>query len=371
MTLATPSARLPRTLCAATLLSTLLGAALAAPPATPLEGAARHQIVDTLVTRLPAVYIFPEVGVRVAGQIRDKAAQGGYDGDKTVEALAEDLTKDLRQMADDRHFRIEVVPDFKESPPDAHRVPSAAEAAEMRADIASRAYGVNRVQRLPGNIGYIDVRGFGPLEFVAPAYAQAMSLLTGSEALVIDLRRNGGGQPEAVAGLLSHFFAVGDDRHLNSMYSRADNRTRESWTSPAASPRYEKPVYVLTSKFTFSGGEECAYDFQTQKRATLVGEVTGGGANAGDLVSLGHDVVVFIPNSRPINPVTGTNWEHVGVKPDVPTSAADAMKTAYVAALNARLKTATDPEEKDNLHEVLANVDKGIIELPGYVPPRR
>jgi C-terminal processing protease CtpA/Prc len=187
--------------------------------------------------------------------------------------------------------------------------------------------------------------------------------------LILDLRRNGGGEPASVAYLMSHFFPAGDERHLNDIYYREGDETRQFWTSAAVKVRYLKPVYVLTSGFTFSGGEECAYDFQTQKRGTLVGETTGGGANPGEFVALGHGFVAFIPNGRAINPVTHTNWEHVGVKPDVAVPAAQAEKMAYAQILRSLIANATGPEARDELRTILTRVEKGESEKVSYAPP--
>ena len=183
-----------------------------------------------------------------------------------------------------------------------------------------------------GNIGYLDIRSFEPTEFVAEAYTSALRLLSGTDALIADVRQNGGGEPQSVAELISHFFAEGETRHLNDQYTRADNATRQYLTNPAVEVRYQLPMYVLISHDTFSGDEEFAYDLQAQKRATLVGQMTGGGANPGDDVPLGQGFLAFIPTGRAINPVTKTNWEHVGVRPDVSVPAAQAMKTAYRCA---------------------------------------
>ncbi|MDN5924866.1 MAG: S41 family peptidase, partial [Xanthomonadales bacterium] len=170
--------------------------------------------------------------------------------------------------------------------------------------------------------------------------------------------------------LLSHFFAIGDDRHLNDLYVRADNSTRQFWTVPSAMPRFTGPIYVLTSQHTGSGAEECAYDLQTQKRATLVGETTWGGANPGGWVPLGHGFKAFIPMARAINPITQTNWEHVGVKPDVAVPAGSAMKVAYTAILNDLVKGTTDANEQADLKGFLARVQSGELQLPAYSPHR-
>jgi C-terminal processing protease CtpA/Prc len=204
---------------------------------------------------------------------------------------------------------------------------------------------------------------------VAAAYSAAMTVLSGTDALIIDLRRNGGGEPGSVANLMSHFFAEGDERHLNDLYYRAQDITHQYWTDPSVGPRYDKPVYVLTSGRTFSGGEECAYDFQTQKRATLVGETTGGGANPGDEFAIGHGLAAFIPTGRAINPITHSNWEHVGVKPDIAVAAAQAQQTAYVAILRTLLAAATDPDQRAELQDALTKAEKGESDPPSYARP--
>jgi C-terminal processing protease CtpA/Prc len=212
----------------------------------------------------------------------------------------------------------------------------------------------------------LELRGFGPPELIGAAYAAAVTLLDGSDALILDLRRNGGGSPDSVALWMSHFFPQGDQRHLNDIYTRSTDKTQQYWTLPSVAPRYAKPVYVLTSARTFSGGEECAYDFQTQKRALLVGQTTGGGANAGDRFSLGHGLVVNIPTARAINPITHTNWEHVGVKPDIETPAAQAQQVAYVAILRTLSDQAADPDEARRLHKLIALAEKGESEPPVF-----
>mgnify|MGYP003342853644 CR=1 FL=1 len=168
--------------------------------------------------------------------------------------------------------------------------------------------------------------------------------------------RNKGGRPEGVSYLLSYLFAEGDARHLNDIYDRPRNRTRQFWTGPVPGPRFMGPVVVLTAAATFSAGEECAYDLQQQHRATLMGEVTGGGANPGSPVALGSGLVAFVPSARAINPVSRTNWEHVGVQPDVMVSAADALNTAHVALLKQRLEVENDPRARQELETALAGV---------------
>lgn len=334
------------------------------PPSAAIDAAGRHAVIESLAGQLQSKYVFPDVAKRLSDALIAKDAAGGYAKATNTEAFAEALSKDMRELGKDGHFRVDFAPGANPRPSSA--TPSAAELEEMRKEIASMAFGIQRVERLSGNVGYLEVRGFGPADMVGEAFSAAMSLLSGTDALILDLRRNGGGEPESVAYLLSHFFASGDMRHLNDIYSRPEDTTRQYWTLPAVGTRYTRPVYVLISPRTFSGGEECAYDFQTQKRATLVGETTGGGANPGEDFAIGHDFVAFIPTGRAINPITHTNWEHVGVKPDIAVPAADALKTAHAAILKTLIAEKKEPQELEYLRRTLKQVESGVAEAPVY-----
>ena len=339
------------------------------PPSQPVSATQRHAVVQALATQLKANYVLPEVADHLVTALLAKEASGGYAGATDSDAFSEALTKDLRDIGKDAHFVVELAPGIDPRPAGPAPLPTAAEVEQTHKQMESFAYGFQRIERLPGNVGYIELRGFGPTDSVGAAYTDAMQLLSGTDALILDLRRNGGGEPTSVAHLLSHFFAVGDERHLNDIYTRPTNITRQYWTNPDVSVHYTKPVYVLTSKRTFSGGEECAYDFQTQKRATLVGEVTGGGANPGDELALAEGYAAFIPTGQSINPVTHSNWEHVGVKPDVEVPAAKAQQTAYVAILRGILVDTKDPDERQDLQQLIARTEKGEVEQPNYAPP--
>jgi C-terminal processing protease CtpA/Prc len=324
-------------------------------------------VIAALGDTLHDNYIFPEVAERLAKSLKAKDAQGGYAAATNAEAFSEMLTSDLRSRGKDGHFRVEHAPGYTPHPTTlGGAAPPKEELEAMRREIASMAFGLQRVERLDGNVGYMELRAFGPTDMVGEALASAMQLLSGTDALILDLRRNGGGEPATVAFLMSHFFAEGDRRHLNDIYTRPTNQTEQFWTDAKARTRYLKPVYVLTSPRTFSGGEECAYDFQTQKRGIVVGETTGGGANPGDDFSITHDFVAFIPTGKAINPVTHTNWEHVGVKPDIAVPAADAQKTAYAAALRTLAGAAKNPQEKAALEAKLRQVEAGVVDVPRY-----
>ena len=197
-------------------------------PVSPVQ---RKAVVTALTKALKAQYVFPEVAETVGTALQAKVAKGGYDGATTAMTFSEALSTDLRELGKDGHFRVRFDPQFKPQVDD-DQPPTKEEVADMRKQAAQRAFGIAKVEQLPGNVGYLDVRGFGPTEFVGPAFSAAMSILSGTEALILDLRQNGGGDPESVAFLVSHFFAEGDTRHLNSIYNRPKNTTRQYWTSP-------------------------------------------------------------------------------------------------------------------------------------------
>ncbi|GLQ99159.1 interphotoreceptor retinoid-binding protein [Dyella mobilis] len=335
--------------------------------ASPVTASEQKEVVQALGKQLKANYVFADVAAKVAAAMHDRLDSGAYANDKTTDSFAKALTGDLHKFGNDRHFMVTYDPTFQPTPP-GDRL-SKTQMDDERKEADYYAGGFFKVERLPGNVGYLDLRGFLSSDFIPGAYDSAMTLLAGTDALILDLRQNGGGDPQSVATFLSYFFAAGDDRHLNDLYWRSNDRTQEFWTVPVQGPRYTKPVYVLISAATFSGGEECAYDFQTQKRATLVGQTTGGGANPGDMFPLGHGLLAFIPNGRAINPITKTNWEHVGVKPDVAVPAADAQKTAYVMILKALMPSTKDPGQLDERKHALELAEKGEEEKPVYTAP--
>ena len=296
--------------------------------AQPLDDNARDTAIARLADHLAGRYVFPEVGAEAARFVTTRAEAGAYDG-LDAEALADSLTTDLQAVTHDRHLNVWLTPEGTDSADEA-----ALERLRARNAI-ERNYGFARVERLDGNVGYLDLRGFYPTAIGAETALAALRFLDGADAIVVDLRHNSGGHPDMVRFLLTHLFA--ERTHLNSLYWRDGDRTEEFWTlderpGPDLS---DLPLVVLTSGETFSGGEEFAYDVQSRERGTLVGETTGGGANPGAALPIGGPLQVFLPTGRAINPVTGTNWEGVGVVPDVPTSAEDAYERGLEIARDA------------------------------------
>ncbi|MDC3961746.1 S41 family peptidase [Polyangium jinanense] len=324
-------------------------------PVTPEE---RNAAIDALLKNLDARYVFPEKAKLVRAAVEARRKRGEYDKLTTGHALATTLTTHVNEVLKDAHFRVRYH-DQKIPEAELQTEPTAAERERFVAEGDRLNGGFERVERLPGNIGYVEVRSFSFLGRGVEAAAAAMNFVAETDALIIDLRRNGGGDPELVAALCSYFFdgAV----HLNDIYDRPKNETRQFWTSPTVpGKRYlGKDVYVLTSKRTGSGAEEFAYDLQTQKRAVIIGEKTWGGANPGEVLRLGDHLAAFVPSGRAINPITKTNWEGVGVLPDIAVPPEDALRVAQVRALQKRIAAATEPELKKSLEERLHELESG------------
>lgn len=321
-------------------------AAPGTPAKTALTREARRAIVDSLGDALAGYYVFPDTGRRMQETLARALRDGAYDPYTTLPALAERLTSDLLAVSHDKHIGVFVLPP---TPPGAAS-PDPSALRERRIEAAGRDnYGFRRVERLAGNVGYLELRsfeeaGFGEAGAVAVA---AMNFLGRCDAIIFDLRRNGGGSPSMIQLLSSYLFA--EPTHLNSFYVREGDQTRQFWTQASVPGRRldDIPVFVLTSAFTFSGAEEFSYNLKTRQRGTIVGEVTGGGAHpvAGHVFpTLG--VGARIPFGRAVNPVTGTNWEGTGVEPDIQVPAEDALSTAHLEALRQLRERAEEPEER-------------------------
>ncbi|WP_082938346.1 S41 family peptidase [Mitsuaria sp. 7] len=315
------------------------------PPAEPLAPAARAQIARELAKQLRERYVFPDRIKDIEPKLQAAAAD-----EADARQLAGKLSATLAEATQDKHLRVDPMPEMPGG--------AKAEAAEMAESFRYGNYGVARVERLRGNIGYLDLRQFAPARQAGPALTAAMTLLAQSDALIIDLRRNGGGEPETVALLASYLFDK--PTHLVDIHWRAGNRVETHWTSAKVpGPRYgqRRPVYVLTERNTFSAAEDFAWGMKFRHRATLVGETTGGGAHPGDIFRLSPELVVFIPTGRSVDPLIGGNWEGKGVEPDHAVPAPEALAVAQRLAIQQLLPTTTHPEKRGALERALAALD--------------
>jgi retinol-binding protein 3 len=325
-------------------------------PDMTIDGAMRSRVIEQVLRRLDEGYVFPKKAAEMARAIRERAKLGGYDRIVSAGALADTLTRDLRAISHDLH--LEVVYQSRGVQDEVPDAEPSAEVIQERATLARRInYGFERVERLSGNVGYLEIRSFdidpGAVDSVLAA---AMNFLANTDALIIDVRRNGGGDPRRVAAVCSYLLPP--NRLINKFYWRPQNRWDEFRTGPVSGRHYgtTRPVYVLTSDQTFSGAEEFAYDVQTQRRGEVVGDTTGGGAHPGGMRSVTEHFGVWIPSGRAVNPVTGSNWEGTGVRPDVPAEAAAALRTAHLRALERLLKSEGDAQHRARLQRSIDDV---------------
>jgi hypothetical protein len=299
-----------------------------------VDGAMRKNVIDGVDANLTEYYIDAPLAQKMVDALQAHVKAGDYDKITDGDAFAAQLTKDLQDVSHDRHLRVDFSP-FK-MPPLGPPTPQDEERFHQQMERANCAF--DKVEILPNNIGYIKFDGFMDAGFCGPTVVAAMGFVAHTDALIFDIRQNGGGQPAMVTLIASYLF----DRptHLIDIYNRKEDTTTQNWTlSYLPGSRLTKhPVFVLTSKRTFSGAEEFAFDLKNQKRATIVGETTGGGAHPVGPHVVADYFMVGVPFAKSLDPVTKTNWEGTGVVPDVKVAADDALATAEKLA-NEKIQT--------------------------------
>lgn len=321
-----------------------------------IDAAQKRDAIRELAKLLRARYCVAEVAERAATFIENKIAGGGYDGLAEAQDFADAITVDLQTVTSDRHLRFGVAPPPEPAP--AQPGPADAEAARAARLAAMRRnnFGLVKAEILPGNVGYLEVRRFEPPEVAGDSVVAALQFLVNSDAIILDLRNNHGGSAFAMPMFAGYFFER--PTHLYDMVFRGDNYTDHYWTAAWLPGKRlaSMPMYILTSAYTFSGAEALAYRFKVLKRATIVGETTGGGANAGGVEEVAPFFLVWMPMGRPVDRNTRTNWEGNGVEPDIKASARDALAVAHSAAIQAIRAKVTGEDEKARLDRALERV---------------
>lgn len=341
------------------------------PPAMPgdstLDAAMREQTIQQISDLLNARYVFPDVAAKCAEHLQAQLKSGAYDQIATAFPFADTLTRDLQSISHDKHLRVRVRPPH--DPADdaslaADHEPTPEQRRAMREAMLRQGrsinFGFEKVDRLQGNVGYLDLRMFWDADSGGETAIAAMNLLANSDAIIIDLRYNGGGSPNMIQLISSYFFD--EPTLLNTMYWREGDRTDQFWTLPHVPGRRMSniPLFVLTSGNTFSGAEEFAYNMKNLKRATILGEVTGGGAHPGGDVPVNDLFNMFIPVGRAINPISKTNWEGTGVEPDIALPAKDALTAAHIKAIETLLAKTGDEEAKARLEWARSGLEASL-----------
>lgn len=325
-------------------------AAIASPSeAVALNRATQSEVVDALVARLNANYVFPDKARQVETVLRQRQREGKYDAITDGKQFARTLSEDIDSVIHDKHMLV----DFSERPvpPDDSMPPPPKTRAEWEkqvppavlARVRASNLGVEKVEHLTPKMGYLQISSFAPVFLVSDKFAAAMNDLADTDGLIIDLRNNGGGGGDSAALLISYF--VDARTRLNDTWERATDITTQYWTQDTLDgKRYggKKPVFILAGPNTKSAAEAFAYTMQTWTRATVIGERTWGGGNAARPYRLNEHFLALIPSRRSISPITHTNWEGVGVIPDIAATPDNALAVAR-DLLQRRLEETANP----------------------------
>lgn len=297
-----------------------------------LDKAERIRVIDGAAKLLDEYYLYPDVARKVSVKLKALQGQGEYRGITDGEIFAIRLGDDLVALSGDKHIGVDFF---------AKTIPGPEPARDPRW-LAESNCGFEQADHFPPNIGYLKLTAFDEPAYCTRTAIAAMNFLADSDALIIDLRDNHGGAPRMAALIASYLF---DRRtHFDDIDYPTTHHVEHLWTLPNLPGKKftGKPVFVLTSSSTFSAAEEFAYDLKSLKRATLVGETTGGGAHVMAPHRIDDHFVIRVPFARFVNPITKTDWEGTGVEPNVKISAAEALTAAE--------KLAAGEISKDRLH---------------------
>lgn len=320
-----------------------------------LNAEKRKTIVKKVSEVLNEYYIFPEVAKNVEKLLKEKLKSGEYDNIRSLKVFTYQLTKDLQSVSKDLHLRV--YPYQGGNSGESELDPEVLYQQRL-AKWQKKNFGFRKVEILDGNIGYVDFRGFFDARAAGTTAIAAMNFLAYCDALIIDLRENGGGQPSMSQLICSYFFD--EPKHLNSFYRRKGEITEQFWThAHVHGPRLaDTPIYVLVSKETFSAAEGFAYTLKHMERATIIGEKTRGGAHP----QKPHDfpkesITVDVPYGRAINPITKTNWEGKGITPNILIRSDKALEIAHIEALKKLLTMEKDEKVKHGLSMIIEEVE--------------
>jgi hypothetical protein len=312
----------------------------AQPAGAQIDAKEQKEVIESVSRLLNDNYIFPEVAKQMGELLQENLNKGVYASIANGPDFSKKLTDDLRSVSKDKHLTVKFNPQQAKQLKEQLANPGTEPPASYLEGMRMNNFGFREVKLLDGNIGYLKLDGFVDANAGGETAIAAMNFLSNASALIIDLRNNGGGSPSMIQLLTSYLYGP-EPVHLNSFYHRPKNEYSETWTLKEVSGRRRPdiPVYILTSGKTFSAAEEFTYNLKNLKRATIVGETTGGGAHPGGTRVATERFTVWVPTGRAINPITKTNWEGTGVAPDITTKAADALLAAHTKALEGLVAT--------------------------------
>jgi tetratricopeptide (TPR) repeat protein len=309
----------------------------------------RKIVINKICNLILEEYVFPEVAEKCAELLKEKLSKGKYDNLFHPGDFANEIVSDLQSISNDKHFRLSVLFGMEDKKrKDNNSQADLQRKIEYNHFLQRGNFGFIKVQWKSGNIGYLDLRAFISVDIAAEKAISVMKFLSNMDAIIIDLRKQvKGGAPEMVALLCSYFFKK--PTLLGTTYIRKTNKTYENWTlgKVDGNRMHDVPLYILTSNHVFSAGESFTYSLQALNRVKVIGEITKGGAHLTKPVKLNERFIFYVPFGRAINPITKTNWEGVGIKPDIIVDADDAFDVALKMAQKAAKKHRKLREERD------------------------
>jgi hypothetical protein len=312
----------------------------------------RETVLEATIKIIHENYAFADVAEEMVAKVRGKMEAGGYASVTNIAEFCQILSEDLREVCQDLHLlvyhNLNAAKNIKRrEEAEEHDKDDPEHWWTGRGDVN---FGFQRVEYLEGNVGYIDLRVFAPVSLGGEAAAAAMNFLANCDALIFDLRNCVGGDPFMVQLVESYLFE-GEPKHLLTLHDRPNKKHQQIWTLPHVPGRHlpNIPVYILTSKRTFSGGEDFAYTLKHHGRATIIGETTGGGAHTIDFMVIHESFIISLPTGYAAHPVTGGNWEGSGVEPHIPVPEEEALKAAHLHALENLIERTKDSEKSRRL----------------------
>lgn len=297
-------------------------------------------------------YIFPEKGLETAQFIEAQLEQGCYDEICAPHEFADRLTADLRRVSNDQHWLVSYDSTLTSALYRGEEGASEEDMTRLKESVCRENFGIQKVEHLPGNLGYVDLRGFAWIGFPGAGdhIVALMQLVSHCDALIFDVRRNGGGEVETLQLYVSYFVQP-EPKLYDSFYYRPTHETQQFWTMPYVPGKRmpDVPLYILTSRVTGSGGEAFAYILKGMGRATVIGEATLGAAHTTDMEIVQEHFQVEYPSGRSISPFTQGDWEGVGVQPDIAVPPEDALEVAHLHALERLIHGCQDDSRRREL----------------------
>jgi hypothetical protein len=318
-----------------------------------IDASTQAEIIDSVTQALNEIYVFPDVAKKMEKHVRKQYKKKAYKDITSLVEFTQKLTEDLREISHDRHLWVRFAPDELLAQFMGDTLTDEAKQCELEEKRRDN-FCFKEIKLLEGNIGYVDFRCFSEATEAGPTAIAVMNFLAYTDAIIFDLRNNGGGSPSMIQLISSYFFD--EPVLLNSFYIRKNDSTHQFWTQACVQgPRMtDVDLYVLTSDYTFSGAEEFTYNLKNMERATIIGDTTGGGAHPIDVKPFANlNIGMSLPFGRAVNPVTGTNWEGTGITPHIAVPQEQALDVAHLEALKKLEQKTDDPNRKAQLKWVM------------------